>query len=264
MNWSNNPLIINAKHNRTRITSPLAHFLVSPLKGKFIASYPRSGSTWMRTMLTNVIVPDANSNPEIFNRVIPGTTLTRLWLAYNAPSPYILSTHSVYRNSIKRVVYILRDGRDSMLSMYRYTTVRVGWDITFDKWFTFYMKGYYAQRWDQHVISWLGKGHEKLKENMLVVRYEDCCADPHAELEKACEFFRIKFTSGDIDRAVELSSIDKMKKWERKLLGPINDENASFYRGNRKNDEWETLMSEKQRNQFLRSSSDALGLGGYV
>ena len=38
---------------------------------QFIASFPRSGSTWLRTMICNVLVPDANSNPDIFNARIP-------------------------------------------------------------------------------------------------------------------------------------------------------------------------------------------------
>lgn len=264
MKWSKNPLIINFKHNRVRITTPLAHLLVSPLKRKFIASYPRSGSTWMRTMLTNVIDPESNSNPHVFNRVIPGTTLTRLWLAYTTPPPHILSTHSMYRPSIKRVVYIVRNGQDSMLSLYRYTTVRVGINMEFDTWYSFYLRGWYGPRWDQHVESWLGGGREKLQDNMLVIRYEDCCENPHGELGKVCEFLGVKYTSSDLDRSVEVSSIDNMRKWERKLLGDIKDVNASFYRGKKDTKEWDTLLSEEQRNSFLNCSRTALHLGGYI
>jgi LPS sulfotransferase NodH len=263
MKWSDNGIVFNLKNNRGRITSPLAHFIVSPLKRQFIASYPRSGSTWLRTMLTNVIDPSANSNPDIFNRMIPGTTLTRLWLAYRAPDPHILSTHSVYRRGIKRVVYVLRDGRDSMLSLYRYTTVRIGIRMGFNQWFSFYMKGWYGPRWDQHVESWLTRGCERLGRDMLIVRYEDCCADPHGELKKVCDFFGIEFALADIERAVKLSSVDNMKKWERKLLGEIKSDNASFYRGKKQADEWLSLLNDEQRNKFMRISKNAMRLGGY-
>lgn len=264
MKWYDNAIVFNLKNNRGRITSLLAHILVAPLKRQFIASYPRSGSTWMRAMLTNVIDPNANSNPAVFNRMIPGTTLTRLWLAYRATDMRILSTHSVYRRGIKRVVYVLRDGRDSMLSFYRYTTVRIGIHIDFDQWLSFYMKGWYGPRWDQHVESWLTRGRERLGKNMLIVRYEDCCTNPHSELEKVCDFFGIKFGSVDIDRAVKLSSIDNMKKWECKLLGPIKDENASFYRGKQKANEWFNMLNNQQRNKFMYISEKSLRLGGYI
>ncbi len=264
MKWSDNAIVFNLRYNRGRITSPLAHIFVTPLNRQFIASYPRSGSTWLRTMLTNVIDPNANSNPNVFNRMIPGTTLTRLRLAYNAPEPHILSTHAVYRRSIKRVVYVLRDGRDSMLSFYRYTTVRAGNDMDFARWFFFYKKGWFGPRWDQHVESWLNRGLERIGKNMLIVRYEDCCVDPHGHLEKACNFFGIKYVSSDIDRAVKLSSIDNMKKWECKLNGPVKDENASFYRGKKQADEWKTMLNEKQREEFMHISRNALRLGDYI
>lgn len=264
MKWSQDALLINIKHNRGRITSPLAHILVYPLKSSFIASYPRSGSTWLRTMLTNVMDPNAHSNPNIFNRMIPGTTLARLWLAYHAPVPHILSTHSVYRRNIKRVVYVLRDGRDSMLSLYRYTTIRDGVKMDFNQWFSCYIKGWYGPRWDQHVESWLSKGRNRLRENILIIRYEDCCIDPHNVLSKVCNYLGIKFKLSDINRAVELSSIHNMKCWERKLNGRINDENASFYRGRKIALEWMSMLNDRQRDEFMRISKYSLRLGGYI
>jgi hypothetical protein len=215
-------------------------------------------------MLVNILDPNSKSDPAVFNRVIPGCTLTRLWHLYRAPTPRILSTHSTYRNNIKRAVYIIRNGQDSMLSLFRYTTIRVGLDMEFNKWFVLYMKGFYGPRWDQHVTSWFYKGHSKLGKNMLIVRYEDCCANPHYVLNKVCDFLGVVYTPSDLHRAVELSSIDNMRKWERKYVGEIKDENASFYRGKKINDEWNNLLTEEQRNKCLSVFSEALRLGGYI
>lgn len=264
MHVSSHPLVVLFRNGRGRITSPVAHLLISPLSAQFIVSYPRSGSTWMRTMLVNVLDPNSKSDPAVFNRVIPGCTLTRLWDVYHAPSPRILSTHSTYRRNIKRAVYIARNGRDSILSLFRYTTVRVGLNMEFSKWFALYMKGCYGPRWDQHVVSWLTKGRKKLGKDMLVVRYEDCCAHPHDVLSNVCDFLGVRHTQSDIQRAIELSSIKNMRKWERKYVGEIKDENASFYRGKKINDEWNNLLTEEQRNKFLTVSGEALRLGGYI
>lgn len=262
VNWFANCVVTNLKHNRVRITSPLAHFLVSPLKRQFIVSYPRSGSTWMRTMLTNILDPDAQSNPAIFNKTIPGTTLTRLWWVYNAPAPYILSTHSVYRPDIRRALYIIRDGRESMLSLFRYTTVRVGKHMDFGMWFEFYMRGYFGPRWDQHVMSWLTNGPRMLGADFLLIRYEDCLVSPQRELAKACDFLGIRYDASDLERAVKLARIENMRKWERKIVGDKNDD-ESFYRGKGNLDEWLTLLTDDQRKEFLSVSSKALRLGGY-
>jgi hypothetical protein len=136
--------------------------------------------------------------------------------------------------------------------------------MDFHQWFSFYMKGWYGPRWDQHVESWLARGRERLGRNMFIVRYEDCCACPHDALGKVCDFFGIKFAPADIDRAVELSSIDNMRKWERKFLGEIKDNNASFYRGKKQAEEWLSLLDDEQRDIFMRISENALRLGGYI
>lgn len=264
MRVTNNPLVVFFRDGRGRVTAPLAHLLISPLNVQFVAAYPRSGSTWMRTMLVNIIDPDSESNPDVYNRIIPGVSLTRLLKVYTTPLPRIISTHSVYRPGIKRAVYILRDGRDSMLSMFRYMTARGGVDMKFDIWFEFYMQGKFGQRWDKNVVSWLTKGREKLKEDLLVLRYEDCCADPHAELSKACEFLGIDFSSKDVDRAVDLSILGKSREWERRLDGEPKNEDASFYRGKTTNNEWISLLNKEQRSEFLRVSNKALRLGGYI
>jgi len=263
MRATTNPLVVFLRDGRGRVTAPLAHLLIRPLSAEFIAAYPRSGSTWMRTMLVNIINPNSESNPDVYNQIIPGVSLTRLWKVYRAPLPRILSTHSGYRPSIRRAVYILRDGRNAMLSMFRYMTARGELDMPLDKWIKLYMQGKFGQRWDQNVVSWLIKGREKLKEDLLVVRYEDCCADPHRELCKTCEFLGISYSLSDVNRAVELSSLEKSREWERKTDGVPKNEDASFYRG-KDLDEWYNLLSEEQRNEFLSVSRYALRIGGYV
>ncbi len=214
-------------------------------------------------MLVNILYPESNSDPEIFNRIIPGCTLTRLLRAYNAPKPRIFSTHSIYRRNIRRTVYLIRDGRNSVSSLFRYTTIRAGLDMGFNQWFAYYMKGMYGPRWDQNVVSWLISGREYLKENILLVRYEDLCTDAIPQLEKVCTFLGINYTQDDLARAIEASSIQKMRKWERKYVGELKDINASFYRGKQTN-EWESLVDEEQKKHFLSVSDKALRLGGYI
>lgn len=254
---------ILVRYYKGRVTIPLAHYLLEPLQAQFIAAYPRSGSTWLRTMVVNVLYPDTHSNPEIFNKVIPGSTLTRVFTAYNSPTPHILSTHSKYLPTIKRAVYLIRDGRHSVTSFYRYTTSREGINLSFSKWLDYYSKGLFGPRWDQNTISWLNKGCQEMKENLLVEKYEDFLIDPISELGKVCNFLNISFTNEDLIRSVDASTINKMREWERKLGGEITDPNASFYRGGKTN-EWEHLLTEEDKERFMQISSAALQLGGYV
>ena len=247
---------------RSWYTYPLAMLLVTPLPANLIAAYPRSGSTWLRTMLVNVIYPEANSNPEIFNRFIPGISITHFLHAYTSKiEPRIFSTHSQYYRGLKRrTVYVLRDGRDSVLSLFRYSTTRMGIEMDFDDWFQQYTCGHV--RWDEHVKSWLTIGQSTLQDDLLVVRYEDLRKDTFFELKRVCEFLNIGCSKEVLNNSIENASVANMKKWERNTLGEPASENASFYRGGESN-EWVSLLTEEQRQRFLARHSDVLLLAGF-
>jgi len=60
---------------------------------RFLAAFPRSGSTWVRTVLANLIVPWGRANPDVFNALIPGLTIRGALRARALRSPRLLSTH---------------------------------------------------------------------------------------------------------------------------------------------------------------------------
>lgn len=254
--------LVDIVRRRSWYTYPLAMMLVTPLPANLIAAYPRSGSTWLRTMLVNVLHPEANSNPEIFNRVIPGISITHFLHAYTSKNkPQIFSSHSQYYRGLKRrTVYVLRDGRDSVLSLFRYSTTRMGIEMDFEDWFGQYAGGYV--RWDEHVRSWLTVGQRELKDDLLIVRYEDLRRDTFSELKKVCEFLNINYSKDLLINSIDNASVANMKKWERDTLGEPATENASFYRGGKLN-EWVSLLTEEQRRRFVAMHRDSLLLAGY-
>jgi hypothetical protein len=158
---------------RNKISLPVGHALIGDRDGdQFLTSFPRSGSTWLRTMLVNIMMPDANSDPEIFNAVIPGVSITQVPVIRRLPSPRIIHSHTFYRPQIKRVVYTVRDGRDVLISFYHYLVTRRGLTMSFNEWFNLYDSGVYGHRWDVNVQSWLQDGKKSLGDNMLVIQFE--------------------------------------------------------------------------------------------
>src|SRR2546428_8591396 len=82
----------------------------------FLVSYPRSGNTWIRFLIGNLVCPDdpvtfANVEqriPSIYT--YPNRVLRRL--------PRILKSHEVFDPRYPRVIYIVRDARDVAVSFY--------------------------------------------------------------------------------------------------------------------------------------------------
>lgn len=251
------------EEGRSWITTPLAHYLVAPFAGPFLASWPRSGSTWLRTMLTHLMIEDYDSNPAVFNRFIPGTTLRRIAKTHDINPLKLRSTHSTYCQPIRKAVYLVRDIRQTLPSFYRHTTTRIGRKIAPHEWVRLYLMGLYGPRWDQHVHSWLAKGGGALGERLLVIRYEDMKSHPVSELERVARFLGIPFEPQRAEQAVEMSAPEVMRQWEAKTVGPLRDPNDSFYRGGVVN-EWESLFAEQDRDRILRCSEDAVRLAGYV
>lgn len=248
-------------HGKSWFTSPIAHYLVGRYGKTVIASFPRSGSTWLRTMLTHLMVADYDSHPEVFNSLIPGMTLTRVPLVFQT-RPELCSTHGLYTSNIKKAIYLVRDPRYAISSLYRYSTAYIGKEMPATKWARLYMRGFYGPRWDQHVRSWLGSGVSRLKEQVLLVRYERMRDCPEEELKRVAEFLGIAHDQRCLVDAVRLSSPAVMKKWEKQILGVRREANASFYRGGTV-DEWQALFGDDIGRDLLNQASKAMCLAEY-
>jgi hypothetical protein len=185
----------------------------------FLVSYFRSGSTWSRFLLGNVIQQDepvtftnmARLVPIIYD--LPDRTLRKL--------PRVLKSHECFDPRYPRVIYVVRDPRDVAVSFYFYNLkVRVipdGYSIDeFVNRFVAAKVVPYADRvgnWQDHVLSWV-----RLREGQLgfrLIRYEDLLADPVKELTNLAPLLRIDPTPDRIERAVRLSSASHMQSLEK-------------------------------------------------
>jgi hypothetical protein len=258
-------LRILTTYTRSHLTLPLAHSMIrQPNEIQFLASYPRSGSTWLRTMICNVLVPDANSDPQVFNRLIPGVSLKNLALVnQTCPTRYAF-THACYQSGIKKCVYIVRDGRDSIVSYYHYTTTRRRLKLSFQQWLDYYISGYYGPRWDENVLSWFGQAKNHLKDNLEIVHFEDLKSQPEKTLTDIITFLEIPSYKSLIQNAVTLSALEKAReREERDAGGKLGNANAYFYRGG-KSGNWKELMNMKLHEKFLSVSKRAMDVAGYT
>ena len=255
-------ITVLTQNGRSWLMSPVAHYILGRLGSVVIASYPRSGSTWLRTMLTHLIIEGYDSNPVEFNRLIPGVTISRIpQIIVNRPQ--ICSTHALFNAKIKKAVYIIRDPRRSIPSLYRYTTSRVGLQIRAPEWAKLYCNGFYGPRWDQHVFSWLGNGRERLSDTFLLLRYEDMCMQTHESLLMVAKFLGFPHLHKRLVRAIDMSKPAVMREWERRDGIDISDPNSSFYRGGEV-DEWQELFPSEIQNMLLDQMRRAMSLANYA
>ena len=137
----------------------MGHALISGRSDDaYICAYPRSGSTWLRTILVNILDPTAGSNPDVFNARIPAVSIRNAKRINGLDSPRLIMTHSAWRPAINKSVYLLRDGRDSFISSYYYHTARQGTTLDIDQYLDHYLSNEYGVTWAEHTESWLNYG----------------------------------------------------------------------------------------------------------
>ena len=191
----------------------------------------------MRTMLGVLVNPGAEGNPDFTRQNIPGVSISNSKKIKSLGSPRFLKSHTWFRTDIPRAVYLVRDGRDVLISLYHYYITRQMKTVSFADFFYAYINGKYGQLWYKNVESWLLNGKELLGDNLLVLTFEEMKADTSKTLTRAAEFLGLPAGNAEVEQALMASDITRMRKIEMQRRGQIEDINASFYRGG-KTGEW--------------------------
>lgn len=192
----------------------------------YVATYPRSGTTWMQLMLHLLARPPAEGGEVEFahiDEVCPwferslATGRLRPEDLQRLPSPRIFKTHlpRQWLPARGRFVVIVRDPADVLVSYHALYRAYLGYTGTLDEFVGRFVDGdvQYGSYWT-HVRGWqrhAGQG------DVLVVRYEALRADPTAELRRVARFAGLPDDDASIAAAVEGASLPRMKAMEERF-----------------------------------------------
>ena len=183
----------------------------------FIVSYPRSGNTWTRFLIANLIYPE---EPVTFANVegkIPDVYKNTRNQLLRTPRPRILKSHEYFDPRYKKVIYIVRDPRDVAVSYYHFDRKRkkIEDGYPLERYIARFIAGDVDDygSWKDNLASWLAT--RQGVESFLLLRYEDMLEQPAAELAKVASFLGIERSPEQVSRAVELSAADRMRHLEK-------------------------------------------------
>src|SRR4051794_9451760 len=86
----------------------------------WIVSYPKSGNTWTRFLIANLIADGETVDWSNIERRVPDIYYNRDPHLLSLPRPRYLKSHEAYRPEYRRVVLIVRDPRDVAVSYYHF------------------------------------------------------------------------------------------------------------------------------------------------
>ncbi len=215
----------------------------------FLTSYPRSGNTWMRFLIGNLVYPEPMTFLNL-ERLVPDMYVHSDREMRTGKRPRVIKSHECFDPRYKKVVYLVRDPRDVAVSNYHWELKKGSFrdEFPLQKFVARWMDGYYWPRignWADHVTSWVSTRRDH--EGFLLVRYEDVMTNTERELERLARFSAIEGTPEKLRRAAELSSAERMRRLESSeggkwLLTRYTKQDKSFVR-RASTGEWSQILS---------------------
>jgi hypothetical protein len=211
----------------------------------FIVSYPRSGNTWTRFLVANLVHPGQPVTFANIERLIPDCEAMSSRYVKRVPRPRIIKSHEYFDPRYKKVIYIVRDPRDVALSYYdfsrKYRHIEDSYPLT--RFVSDFVAGRLSSvdwgTWGENVSSWFYTRNGRPE--FLLLRYEDMLRNTESELAKVARFLNIEPTQDRIAAAVERSSAERMRGLEAT-----------------QGDQWVSTKNKRNDIPFVRTASSGL------
>ena len=275
----------------------------------WLASYPKSGNTWFRIFLSNLIMDHdlhyVNANNQLYTPISSARTLFEQYSGFESSllthdetdnlreGVYLREAeeyggkflfkkcHDAYfkaKNGVwmfpaevtRCCVYLIRNPLDVAVSLSFHNGAGIDQAVSHIN-----TSGYglcsgvnlcpnqLRQRmgtWAEHVTSW-----ENAPDiDVHIMKYEDMKADSIKTFFETISFIGMKRTREDVEKVLELSSMDNLKKYEKKYGFREKPANAkNFFREGKVGD-GRSLLTEAHIKSIIDNNGEIMKRYGYI
>lgn len=236
---------------------PISHTLPEDV---FIAGYPKSGNTWMQHLLASLLfgVEPQYLPDRLAQELVPDMHVKKYYKRFLPFSCF--KTHAFPRPEYRKVIHLVRDGRDAMASYYAMNKA-LGKSSSLEEMIVD-GKNLFPGKWHVHTRQWLDNPYDA---EIIEVKYEDLLNEPQQELEKICAFLGLERSEDLIARCISGNSFKSMQKRE-KSYGMDNkkwNKDEKFVRKG-KSGSYKTEVPDHLVQHFTDESSEELKHFGYL
>ena len=264
----------------------------------WIASFPRSGNTWVRALITayinqgivdiNSIMQTGDKSPEYYDgivkRPIKEWSMTdqalikpaaMMRMLEDAGGNLMLKTHDcnvdlsgvaqIPHDITRAAIYIIRDPRDVALSFknhYNTASNEIAVDRMLDGTFLtrFPNKGLFVPQlsWNIHIASWM----RELPYPVYALRYEDLLAKPFDIFSEIIKFLKLDYDAELARKTIEACAFDKMKKQEKKKGFRETVGQEFFHKG--KAQRWKSELEPELQDRIVKACRNEMQIVGYL
>ncbi|KAL4613563.1 sulfotransferase family cytosolic 2B member 1-like [Arapaima gigas] len=228
-----------------------------------IATYPKSGTTWMQEILTLL----HNQGDETMSRTVPNWARAP-WLEQfyfsevmkMLQAPRLITTHLPYhllapalKDTKVKVIYVARNPKDIAVSFYHFHKManflpEFG---SFDEFLNHFLEGSVSYgSWFDHVRGWT----KQMTDNVFYITYEEMWLNLRGSLERISAFLGRPLLAEQLNNTQKHCSFSRMK--ENPMVNyttvstDIMDHSKGPFMRKGKIGDWKNMFSEEQNRQF--------------
>ena len=174
----------------------------------YIASYPRSGNTFLRIILNYCfglksasVYENDFENDKVLEKHAGHLERKDGKISFENQNLHMMKTHELRTNSTS-AIYIIRDARPVCLSLFNFYSKS---SVPLDQ---IILGNHRFGKWCDHIESWTSLE----KQNILLIKYEDLISDIDMCLKKLSIFLEMEVISRDFPNRNQLSDGRYVKK----------------------------------------------------
>ena len=254
-----------------RVRQP-ERFWPDPVRTIFLVTYPQSRTTWISCVAAELLFQISPKNLREIGSFVPDVHDLPEKSAVPSASQYLVKSHLPLNpvhgfppyGDYRRVVYLIRDPRDVMLSYHRYVRSVSNYPGDLKEFAKDWVVGrIWPCSWQEHVSSWLAPQSRTAPLELTILRYEDFVADPIGQTGVLAKVLGLDVGPARIEEIVADTSPNSMR--EREIKGKKEGHELDFI-GPAKAQNWKQLQSSDDRDAIFileEFARDAMQLGGY-
>lgn len=188
----------------------------------WIASFPKSGNTWLRFIAAHVLFDSGNDSAKV-DAAVPDMHYSTGGLLHRYDGAYVVKTHFPYdklpeRFDFCKSAYVVRHPLDVVASSAQYLVPeddpeqRLGLARQFIEYGNlrhWHNMGFGP--WEGHVKSWLDAADDG---DILVMRYEDMLENPEGAITRFARHYGVELSDERTTQIAEDTSFEAMKALE--------------------------------------------------
>lgn len=214
----------------------------------FLASFQKSGNTWVSFIIANIYNQLAGEFEEIDFYNIHDINPEFRDGEENEPLfkdlPQILTTHSPFRESFENVILVIRNPWDVLYSYYFYLNGERRKKISLPE--IIKHEKYGIRAIVDHNQSFI-----RNYKNLLVITYENMKSDPVKEVKKIVDFLELEVDTGMIKTALKRASFSSMRKIEVKKGRKYGTPGFLFTRSGKTGEGKKAIKENKEWNDYI-------------